>query len=64
MNRSSGPGATPFYTDPTQFQSGNPYGSSHVVGDGPPGEVILQAARHQARRVVDVAAHLKAGRPA
>jgi NAD(P)H dehydrogenase (quinone) len=33
-----------------------------VVGDGPPGEVILQAARHQARRVVDVAAHLKAGR--
>ncbi|MEU4479435.1 hypothetical protein AB0F68_15430 [Micromonospora sp. NPDC023966] len=50
--------------DPTQFQSGNPYGSSHVVGDGPPGEVILQAARHQARRVVDVAAHLKAGRVA
>ncbi|MEU7750070.1 hypothetical protein [Nonomuraea sp. NPDC049158] len=41
-------------------QSGNPYGTSHVAGDGPPGEVILQAARHQARRVVDTAASLKA----
>ncbi|MCG5435619.1 NAD(P)H:quinone oxidoreductase [Micromonospora sp. PSH25] len=54
----------PGYTDPIQFRSGNPYGTSHVVGDGPPGEVILQAARHQARRVVDVAALLKAGRAA
>ncbi|MFG1688199.1 NAD(P)H:quinone oxidoreductase [Nonomuraea sp. NPDC049269] len=54
----------PGYTDPIQFQSGNPYGTSHVVGDGPPSEVILQAARHQARRVVDTAAALKAGRAA
>ena len=54
----------PGYTDPVQFQSGNPYGTSHVVGDGPPSEVILQAARHQARRVVDTAAALKAGRAA
>jgi NAD(P)H dehydrogenase (quinone) len=54
----------PGYTDPIQFQSGNPYGTSHVVGDGPPGEVALQAARHQARRVVDTAASLKAGRAA
>ncbi|WP_055480209.1 NAD(P)H:quinone oxidoreductase [Sphaerimonospora mesophila] len=52
----------PGYTDPVQFQSGNPYGTSHVVGDGPPGEVSLQAARHQARRVVDTAASLRAGR--
>lgn len=52
----------PGYTDPVQFQSGNPYGTSHVAGDGPPGEVSLQAARHQARRVVDTAAALKAGR--
>jgi NAD(P)H dehydrogenase (quinone) len=52
----------PGYTDPVQFQSGNPYGTSHVAGDGPPGEVVLQAARHQARRVVDTAAALKAGR--
>ncbi|MGK5671811.1 NAD(P)H:quinone oxidoreductase [Micromonospora sp. URMC 106] len=54
----------PGYTDPVQFQSGNPYGTSHVVGDGPPGEVALQAARYQARRVVDTAACLKAGRAA
>lgn len=54
----------PGYTDPIQFQSGNPYGTSHVVGDGPPGEVALQAAHHQARRVVDTAAALKAGRAA
>ncbi|GLX05570.1 NAD(P)H:quinone oxidoreductase [Microbispora sp. NBRC 16548] len=52
----------PGYTDPIQFQSGNPYGTSHVAGDGSPGEVSLQAARHQARRVVDTAALLKAGR--
>ncbi|MCC5579004.1 NAD(P)H:quinone oxidoreductase [Microtetraspora sp. AC03309] len=54
----------PGYTDPVQFQSGNPYGTSHVAGDGPPSEVALQAARHQARRVVDTAASLKAGRAA
>ncbi|MEV0234432.1 NAD(P)H:quinone oxidoreductase [Nonomuraea sp. NPDC050786] len=54
----------PGYTDPIQFQSGNPYGTSHVAGDGVPGEVALQAARHQARRLVDTAALLKAGRAA
>jgi NAD(P)H dehydrogenase (quinone) len=54
----------PGYTDPVQFQSGNPYGTSHVAGDGPPGEVALQAARYQARRVVDTAATLMAGRAA
>ncbi|GAA4100270.1 NAD(P)H:quinone oxidoreductase [Nonomuraea soli] len=53
----------PGYTDPVQFASGNPYGTSHVAGDGPPTDVILQAARHQARRAVDIAAALKAGRP-
>jgi NAD(P)H dehydrogenase (quinone) len=52
----------PGYTDPVQFRSGNPYGTSHVAGDGPPGEVALEAARHQARRVVDTTAALKAGR--
>jgi NAD(P)H dehydrogenase (quinone) len=52
----------PGYTDPVQFRSGNPYGTSHVAGDGPPGEVALEAARHQARRVVETAAALKAGR--
>jgi NAD(P)H dehydrogenase (quinone) len=54
----------PGYTDPVQFTSGNPYGTSHVSGDGPPGEVVLQAARHQARRVVETAAALKVGRTA
>ena len=53
----------PGYTDPVQFRSGNPYGTSHVAGDGPPGEVALEAARYQARRVADTAAALKAGRP-
>jgi NAD(P)H dehydrogenase (quinone) len=54
----------PGYTDPIQFKSGNPYGTSHVVGDGPPDDVILEAARFQARRAVDTAAALKAGRAA
>ncbi|GGO77529.1 NAD(P)H:quinone oxidoreductase [Nonomuraea cavernae] len=51
----------PGYTDPVQFKSGNPYGTSHVVGDGPPNDVSLEAARYQARRAVDTAAALKAG---
>ncbi|WP_204358259.1 NAD(P)H:quinone oxidoreductase [Streptosporangium sp. 'caverna'] len=54
----------PGYTDPVQFRSGNPYGTSHVAGDGPPNDVSLEAARHQARRVVETAAALKAGRAA
>jgi NAD(P)H dehydrogenase (quinone) len=54
----------PGYTDPIQLKSGNPYGTSHVAGDGPPGEVALEAARYQARRAVDTAAALKAGRAA
>jgi NAD(P)H dehydrogenase (quinone) len=54
----------PGYTDPIQFQSGNPYGTSHVAGGGPPDDVALRAARHQAQRAVDTAAALKAGRAA
>lgn len=54
----------PGYTDPVQFQSGNPYGTSHVTGDGPPSDVALQAARYQARRAVDTVASLKVGRAA
>jgi NAD(P)H dehydrogenase (quinone) len=52
----------PGYTDPVQFKSGNPYGTSSVAGDGPPNEVVLEAARYQARRAVNTAAALKAGR--
>lgn len=54
----------PGYTHPVQFKTGNPYGTSHVAGDGPPGEVALEAAAYQARRVVETAAALKAGRAA
>ena len=54
----------PGYTDPVQFQSGNPCGASRMVGDGPPSDVALEAARYQARRAVDTAAALKAGRAA
>ena len=35
-----------------------------MVGDGPPSDVALEAARYQARRAVDTAAALKAGRAA
>jgi NAD(P)H dehydrogenase (quinone) len=52
----------PGYADPVQYRSGNPYGASHVAGEGPPGDVALEAARFQARRAVDTAAALKAGR--
>jgi NAD(P)H dehydrogenase (quinone) len=46
----------PGYTDPVQFASGNPYGTSD--------DVIVEAARHQARRAVITAGALKAGRAA
>ncbi|CAL9655317.1 NAD(P)H:quinone oxidoreductase [Streptomyces sp. enrichment culture] len=56
----------PGYTDPVHSQTGNPYGVSHVSGPGGslggPSEVTLEAARHQARRVVEFAAAIKAGR--
>lgn len=54
----------PGYTDPIQFQLGNPYGTSHVAGAGEPGETELNAARFQGRRVTTTAAALKAGRTA
>lgn len=55
----------PGFTAPIQFQSGNPYGASHVAARGElPGPVALAAARYQAQRAVDVAACLKAGRTA
>jgi NAD(P)H dehydrogenase (quinone) len=51
----------PGYTDPVQYQTGNPYGTSHVAAEGLPGDVVLEGARHQARRAVAVSAALKGG---
>ncbi|MFE1367049.1 NAD(P)H:quinone oxidoreductase [Streptomyces anulatus] len=54
---------TPGYTDPTKFVDGNPYGTSHVGGQGdiPVGEQTLTAARVQAERVVKFTRAIKAG---
>ncbi|GAB2642944.1 NAD(P)H:quinone oxidoreductase [Kribbella swartbergensis] len=54
----------PGYADPIQYQSGNPYGTSHVSGQGAPGDVALESARFQGRRVVDAAQAIKRGRAA
>lgn len=53
----------PGYADPVQFQSGNPYGASHVSGNGtvPPGDVELASVAFQATRAVQIATALKAG---
>ncbi|MFF0289753.1 NAD(P)H:quinone oxidoreductase [Streptomyces sp. NPDC005262] len=54
---------TPGYTDPTKFVDGNPYGTSHVAGQGeiPVGEQTLTAARVQAERVVKFTRAIKSG---
>lgn len=54
---------TPGYTDPSKFVDGNPYGTSHVAGQGdiPVGEQTLTAARVQAERVVKFTRAIKAG---
>lgn len=54
----------PGYTHPVQFEVGNPYGASYVAAGTPPDDVHLEAARYQARRVVEVARMLKTGRAA
>ncbi|MEU0565336.1 NAD(P)H:quinone oxidoreductase [Nonomuraea sp. NPDC005983] len=52
----------PGFTDPIKFADGNPYGTSHVDGQGtnPVDDTTRAAARHQAERVVRIAAQLKA----
>ena len=54
----------PGYTDPIQFQAGNPYGVGHVSANGanPPGETDLAAASYLGTRAVTIATALKAGR--
>ncbi|MFJ4964869.1 NAD(P)H dehydrogenase (quinone) [Streptomyces sp. ADI96-02] len=53
----------PGYTDPSKFVDGNPYGTSHVAGQGdiPVGAQTLTAARVQAERVVKFTRAIKAG---
>lgn len=52
----------PGYTAPVQFELGNPYGTSHVDGDGPVDTVHLKAITHQTHRAIEVAAALALGR--
>ena len=51
------------YTDEAMLEAGSPYGASAVVGaeNKPPRDEDLDAARHQARRLVAVAGALKTG---
>ncbi|GAA5021370.1 NAD(P)H:quinone oxidoreductase type IV [Streptomyces siamensis] len=53
---------TPGFTDPHKFVDGNPYGTSHVDGQGanPVDDVARAAARIQVERVIKVAGSLKA----
>ncbi|MFE3518354.1 NAD(P)H:quinone oxidoreductase [Streptomyces sp. NPDC059166] len=53
----------PGYTDPSKFVDGNPYGTSHVSGQGdiPVAEQTLTAARVQAERVVKFTRAIKTG---
>lgn len=53
------------YADGTMFKAGTPYGATAVVPpNGAPTEDDLAAARFQGKRLAEVAAALKAARPA
>ncbi|GIF68509.1 NAD(P)H:quinone oxidoreductase type IV [Asanoa ishikariensis] len=55
----------PGFTDAVKFDDGNPYGTSHVVGnqgDIPVDATARAAGLYQGRRVATVTAQLKAGR--
>lgn len=53
----------PGYTDPVKFADGNPYGTSHVAGQGdlPVDDTARDAGRYQGSRVVRIATALKSG---
>jgi NAD(P)H dehydrogenase (quinone) len=53
----------PGYTDPVKFADGNPYGTSHVAGQGdlPVDDTARDAGQFQGRRVVRIASAVKAG---
>ena len=46
----------PGYTDPIQFKSGTPYGTSRMANDDANADVIAQAARYQGSRVAEITA--------
>ena len=50
----------PGYTHPSKFVDGNPYGASHVAGQGdhPVDDVTRQAVRHETERLIQVAGKL------
>jgi NAD(P)H:quinone oxidoreductase type IV len=54
---------TPGYTDPVKYADGNPYGTSHVSGQGniPVDETTHNAAKYQGRRVATITATLTRG---
>lgn len=56
----------PGYIEPIQFQAGNPYGASFTSQNGtlPPDDTALEAARFQARHLVEVATQFVVGRGA
>jgi NAD(P)H dehydrogenase (quinone) len=53
----------PGYTgDAVSAAGGNPYGTAHASGGGPPSEPALEAARHQGRRLASLAGLVGAAR--
>jgi NAD(P)H dehydrogenase (quinone) len=57
---------SPGYTDPIKFADGNPYGTSHVNGNGtiPVDDTARAAAAYQGKRVARLTATFTAGRGA
>lgn len=56
--------APPGYTDREAYRIGNPHGTSHVSGQGAPGDDELDAVRHQVHRTLEIAAALRLRRTA
>ncbi|MBW8682979.1 NAD(P)H:quinone oxidoreductase [Chitinophaga rhizophila] len=52
---------SPGYVEPSQFESGNPYGASFTSNNGKldPDQVAITAAKLQGRRVAEIAAKFK-----
>jgi NAD(P)H dehydrogenase (quinone) len=54
----------PGYTHPAfSAAGGNPYGTAHPSGDGPPQEPVLEAAYEQGARLARIAERLRGPRP-